>query len=117
MAVLFVPPFPRLMTSWLSIALPILAATAGMAVAWIAAQWYWRPAAPRPADETDQFAHDTLSKLQDLTRLVKAGVDQHASCVDEINAQLSHSPPSDDGSVLAAVADLIQANERMKQQL
>ena len=101
--------------SWLYLAIPI-AVLAGMAAAWFAARWYsqWTF---EPEDEQDQFARDTLQRLQDLTRTVKAEVDEHSTCVEEINAQLTESLDSEDDSVLEAVSDLIEANRRMQRQL
>jgi diguanylate cyclase len=105
------------MTSWLVITIAILAALAGLAAAvWLAARWNRGPQQDH-VDQTSQFARDTLTRLQDVTRRVKADVDEHKSCVEEISAQLSSSLDGDDESVLAAVADLIEANQRMKRQL
>jgi diguanylate cyclase len=104
------------MTSCLYIVIPIVAVIAGMALAWYAARWYAQ-LADEPESEQGQFARETLQRLQDLTRTVKAEVDQHSSCVDEINAQLSESIDGDDDSVLEAVSDLIEANRRMQRQL
>ncbi|HEX5106336.1 MAG TPA: diguanylate cyclase [Pirellulaceae bacterium] len=104
------------MTTWLYVLITLVAAVAGMAVAWVAARWYLVLSEEEP-DEQAQFAQETLSRLQELTRKVKADVDQHSSCVEEIQAQLSQSLESDDESVLAAVSDLIEANQRMQRQL
>jgi hypothetical protein len=104
------------MTSWIYLAIAVLAAVAGMAAAWFAARWYGQWTF-EPEDEQDQFARDTLQRLQDLTRTVKADVDEHSTCVEEINAQLSESLDAEDESVLEAVSDLIEANRRMQRQL
>jgi diguanylate cyclase len=95
----------------------LLMAGAGGAVA--AGFICWLRAAPRSsplADAEAHFAQDTLSRLQDLTRRVAAEVDQHAVCVEEINAQLS-SDEADEAAVVAAVSQLIDANKRMQQEL
>jgi diguanylate cyclase len=79
----------------------------------------WLRAAPRSGPLNDaeaHFARDTLSRLQDLTRRVAAEVDQHAECVEEINAQLA-SDDADEAAVVSAVAQLIEANRRMQQEL
>jgi diguanylate cyclase len=69
------------------------------------------------AEEPDaHFARETLTRLHDLTRKVAAEVDQHAECVQEINAQLA-SENNDEAAVVAAVAQLIDANRRMQEQL
>lgn len=104
------------MPGWMAIVLMVLGATGGMSVAWLVARLLQPSDAERQAGEA-QFARETLSRLQDLTRKVKADVDQHSSCVEEISAQLSQSVESDEGSVLSAVSDLIEANRRMQRQL
>ena len=101
--------------TWLYVVIAILAAIAGMAAAWFVARWYAQLGTP---DEGEgQFARETLQRLQDLTRTVKAEVDEHSTAVAEINAQLSESLESEDDSVLEAVSDLIEANRRMQRQL
>jgi diguanylate cyclase len=95
----------------------LLAAAAGMAVAWYIARRYARYYGDQADDEQARFAQETLTRLQDLTRKVKADVDQHSSCVEEINAQLTSAVESDEPSVLDAVSQLIDANHRMKRQL
>jgi diguanylate cyclase len=79
--------------------------------------WFRAPL-PEPIDEEEAgFARDTLSKLQDLTRRVAAEVDQHAECVEEINAQLTNTEDNDEAAVLSAVAQLIEANQQMQRKL
>lgn len=93
-----------------------LAACGGAAAMWMVL-WFRAPL-PEPLDEEEVgFARDTITKLQDLTRRVAAEVDQHAVCVEEINAQLSSSEDNDEAAVLAAVAQLIDANQQMQQKL
>jgi len=93
-----------------------LAALGGAAAMWVV-MWFRAPL-PEVLDEEEAgFARDTLSKLQDLTRKVAAEVDQHAVCVEEINAQLSNTDDNDEGAVLAAVAQLIDANQQMQRKL
>ncbi|MCC6494044.1 MAG: diguanylate cyclase [Pirellulales bacterium] len=68
-------------------------------------------------DEPDaRFASETLARLHELTCRVAAEVDQHAECMQEINAQLA-SDDNDEAAVVAAVKQLIDANHRMQQQL
>jgi diguanylate cyclase len=94
----------------------LLAGLGGAAAMW-AVMWFRAPL-PEPIDETEaSFARDTLSKLQDLTRKVAAEVDQHAVCVEEINAQLTSTDDNDEAAVLSAVAQLIDANKQMQKKL
>ncbi|MCX7677498.1 MAG: diguanylate cyclase [Alteraurantiacibacter sp.] len=64
-----------------------------------------------------RFAQDVLGRLQELTQKVAAEVDQHTECVEEINAQLRSAPEPDEAAVVAAVAHLIEANQRMRREL
>src|SRR4030095_11444991 len=76
----------------------------------------YRLAEPEPVEELQaHFARETLAKLQELTSKVAADVDRHSSAVREINAQLAES--DDEASVLAAVAQLIEANRKMQERL
>src|SRR5262245_17786177 len=93
-----------------------LAACGGAAAMWVVI-WFRAPL-PEPIDADEAgFARDTISKLQDLTRRVAAEVDQHAVCVEEINAQLTNTDDNDEAAVLAAVAQLIDANQQMQRKL
>jgi diguanylate cyclase len=95
----------------------LLAAVGGAAAMWLVLALRGSPAAePFDVQET-HFAQETLARLQDLTRRVAAEVDQHSECVEEINAQLSNSDDNDEAAVLAAVTQLIDANQRMQHQL
>ena len=79
----------------------------------------WLRAAPTRIVVTsvdERFARETLARLHDLTRSVAAEVDQHAECVQEINAQLTNDD-NDEAAVLDAVAQLIDANRKMQRQL
>ena len=64
-----------------------------------------------------RFARETLDRLQELTNRVAADVDRHSISVQEINALLSDPESNDEAAVLAAVAQLIEVNERMQEQL
>jgi diguanylate cyclase len=104
------------MTILVDIAFLLLAAGGGVAAASLIV-WLRAGAAAGPLAEAEaHFARDTLAKLQDLTRRVAADVDQHAECVEEINAVLA-SDDNDDGAVVAAVSQLVEANRRMQRQL
>ena len=74
---------------------------------------------PAPLDDSEaRFARETLARLQELTNRVAADVDQHSSKVEEINAQLADPEgDNDETAVLAAVTQLIAANQRMQRQL
>jgi diguanylate cyclase len=104
------------MTILIDLAFLLLAAIGGAAiaglVAWVRGQLW----AARHEEAAANFARITLSRLQDLTRRVAAEVDQHTEAVEEINAVLS-SEENDEASVVAAVSQLIEVNQRMKRQL
>jgi diguanylate cyclase len=99
----------------LDMAFLLLAAGGGAAAAGLVF-WLRAPGAVVTQLEDGSFARDTLNRLQELTRKVAAEVDQHAVCVEEINAQLA-SDDNDEGAVVAAVSQLIEANQRMQRQL
>jgi diguanylate cyclase len=93
----------------------VFAALCGVGVAWLVFFRY-RLAEPEPAEDAHaRFARDTLSKLQELTSKVAADVDEHSSAVKQINAKLADT--EDEAAVVAAVAQLIDANKRMQEQL
>ena len=104
------------MTFLLDLLFLALAALGGALVASIAFWLRGRKATAPAADEEAELARETLQRLQELTIHVAAEVDQHAECVAEISAQLANDDP-DEASVVAAVAQLIDANRRMKRQL
>jgi diguanylate cyclase len=80
---------------------------------------FWLRGGPhaRPDQVADaHFAQETLGRLQELTHRVSAELDQHGQYVEEISAQLQ-SDDNDEASVVAAVQQLIEANQRMQRQL
>jgi hypothetical protein len=80
-----------------------LAASGGAAAAWLIGWLRASPVEMEPLTEQDsQVARETLSRLQDLTRRVAAEVDQHAECVEQVNAQLAHTDDNDEVAVLDA---------------
>src|SRR5262245_26961523 len=91
-------PFGANMTFLVDFVFLLLAAGGGAAaaafIAWLRAG---QAAGARSQAEAAHFARETLARLQDLTRRVAAEVDQHAVCVEEINAQLS-SDDADEGA-------------------
>ena len=93
----------------------VFAASCGIGVAWLVFFRYRMTDADPVEESQAHFAHETLIKLQELTSKVAADVDRHSSTVREINAQLADS--DDEAAVLAAVAQLIDANRRMQERL
>jgi diguanylate cyclase len=107
------------MTLLIDLTFLLLAASGGAAAAWLVG-WLRAPPAAGPTGDPEQdahFAHDTISRLQELTRRVAAEVDQHSECMEEISAQLTNTDDNDESAVLAAVAQLIDANRRIQRQL
>jgi diguanylate cyclase len=104
------------MTLLIDLAFMLVAAGVGAAVVGLVFWLRIAPATPRIDEAERHYARDTLARLQDLTRRVAADLDQHAECVEEITAQLA-SDDKDEAAVVAAVTQLIQANQRMKRQL
>lgn len=104
------------MTTLLDILFLVLAASGGAGA--MGLLWLLRFGGQKtsPTSNDAAFAQDTLAKLQDLTRRVAAEVDQHAVCVEEINAQLANDD-NDEAAVVAAVSQLVDANKRMQRQL
>jgi diguanylate cyclase len=93
----------------------LFAALCGVGVAWLV---FFRQRSIPPAlseEPPAQFARETLSRLQELTCKVADDVDRHTSAVRQINEQLSDV--DDEASVLQAVTQLIEANQRMQEQL
>lgn len=73
--------------------------------------------APEDREERDRrMAREVLSRVQELTTSVAHDVDEHNTRVREINANLT-SQGDDSQAVVAAIAQLIEANERMERQL
>lgn len=105
------------MTIWIDMAFLLLAAAGGVAAASLIHWLRGEPPPPPPSEAEARFAHDVLDRLQELTQKVAAEVDQHAECVEEINAQLRNTPPHDEASLVTAVAHLIEANQRMRREL
>jgi diguanylate cyclase len=95
----------------------VFAAACGVGVAWLVFFRY-RLTESSPSEEAQaRFARETLSRLQELTVKVAADVDEHSVAVQQINAQLADPDNNDEAAVLAAVAQLIDANRRMQEQL
>lgn len=105
------------MSALIDLAFFVFAAACGVGVAWLVFFRY-RMSETQADDEAQaRFARDTLARLQELTTKVAADVDEHSSAVKQINAQLADTDNNDEGAVLAAVAQLIDANRRMQEQL
>jgi diguanylate cyclase len=94
----------------------MLAAAGGATATWLIMWLRTRANAVKQEEEAAVFARDTLARLQELTHKVAADIDQHAEEVEEISAVLENDE-NDEASVVAAVAQLIEANNRMKRQL
>jgi len=109
------------MTWLVDFAFLVCAASVGVAVMWAVARWRPQRHAEhlpgRSEDAPSRFAGETLARLQDVTRRVKADVNEHSTSVEEINAQLLSSDEADEAAVLEAVTQLIDANSRMQRQL
>jgi diguanylate cyclase len=101
------------MPSLLELARLLLALGAGGALATFALAAWRREGGE---DHALEVPSDTLSRIRELTSSVAEQFDQHASEVEQINAELSAAGTADAG-VLLAVARLVAANERMQQQL
>jgi len=101
------------MSLLIDLAFFVFAAACGVGVAWLVFFRY-RMTDPESNEEAQaRFARETLARLQELTTKVAADVDEHSSAVKQINAQLADTDTNDEGAVLAAVAQLIDANRRM----
>ncbi|ADB15594.1 diguanylate cyclase [Pirellula staleyi DSM 6068] len=100
------------MSTWLSFVITLLAALGAVAVV-LALVRRRRPVGDIEAEQ--HLARETIARLQDLTARVAADVDEHATYVQEINAELSGG--EQDSDVLTTVQRLIDANERMQKQL
>jgi diguanylate cyclase len=104
------------MTILLDLAFLLFAAAGGAAAV---ALIFWLRAAPGrvwPETSREPYTDETLDRLRELTHTVAVQVDQHAECVEEIQAQLV-SDPNDHAAVVSAVAQLVEANERMRSEL
>src|SRR5262245_11246579 len=104
------------MTVLIDLAFLLLAAGGGATAAGLVVWLRTRGWATTREEEATHFARDTISRLQELTHRVAAEIDHHAEEVEEINAVLE-SDENDEAAVVAAVAQLIDANRRMKSQL
>jgi diguanylate cyclase len=106
------------MTLFIDITSLLIAATGGAFAMWLV---LWLRSAPlafqTPAEDDAHFARETISRLQELTKKVADEVDQHTERVEEVNAQLAKTDENDEATVLAAVAQLIEANGRMQREL
>ena len=110
------------MTLLIDITSLLVAATGGAFAMWLV---LWLRTAPlafatataEAAEDEAHFARETLSRLQELTKKVADEVDQHTERVEEVNAQLANTEENDESTVLAAVAQLIEANDRMQREL
>ncbi len=71
---------------------------------------------PRESDQTDR-AREILERLRELTRNVAADVDKHQALMGRITSELHASEDQEPATVLKAVDELIQSNERMQQRL
>jgi diguanylate cyclase len=105
------------------------------AVCGLAGGWYVRglilrrlPDPPEPAERarTPEVAEssddrkttrEALTRLQEMAVKMAADVGQHNTRVQEINAELSSTDVQTPENVVAAVAKVLEANERMQQQL
>ena len=99
-----------------NLVLAVLAALGGAAAVWFYLSRRARTEQDALQAAQEKFARETLARLQELTTRVAADVDQHSSCVQQINAQLACGD-DDESSVLDAVSQLIEANQKMQQQL
>jgi len=106
------------MTLLIDITSLLIAATGGAAAMWLVMWLRSAPfALPTTTEDDAHFARETLSRLQELTKKVADEVDQHTERVEEVNAQLANTEENDEATVLAAVAQLIEANDRMQREL
>src|SRR6476620_7981638 len=104
------------MTILIDLMFLLLAAAGGATAAGLVVWLRMRGTTAKHEEEAEVFARDTLARLQELTHRVAADIDHHAEEVEEINAVLENDE-NDEASVVAAVAQLIEANNRMKRQL
>jgi diguanylate cyclase len=105
------------MSILIDLAFFVFAAACGVGVAWLVFFRYRLTETQTSEEAQARFAHETLARLQELTTKVAADVDEHSSAVEQINAKLADTDVNDEGAVLAAVAQLIEANRRMQEQL
>ena len=71
----------------------------------------------RRVDVERQNARRVLARLYDLATCMTSDVGAHSTRVEEINEELASGKIDGSEVVIAAVADLIQANQKMQQQL
>jgi diguanylate cyclase len=106
------------MSFLIDLAFFVFAAACGVGVAWLVFFRYRLTETAASSEEAQaRFARETLARLQELTIKVAADVDEHSVAVQQINAQLADTDTNDEAAVLAAVAQLIDANRRMQEQL
>jgi diguanylate cyclase len=112
-------------TTMTAVALDFLFA-AFVAVVGLGAGWWLRGGLTRQAsssprsDQADaHVAHskEVLARLHELAAAMAADVDEHSTRVQEISDELNASDEREAEDVVTAVARIIQANERMQQQL
>jgi len=113
-------------TTMTAVALDFLFA-AFVAVVGLGAGWWLRGGLTRQqasssqrSDQADaHVAHskEVLARLHELAAAMAADVDEHSTRVQEISDELNASDEREAEDVVAAVARIIQANERMQQQL
>src|SRR4051812_1883665 len=104
------------MTTLIDIAFLVTAAAGGaLALGLIGLRRARAKVDPAESEEA-RFARESLARLQDLARRVAAEVDHHAQSVEEITAQLTNDD-NDEGAVIAAVSQLVDANRRMQREL
>src|SRR5687767_12718214 len=105
------------MSFLIDLAFFVFAAACGVGVAWLVFFRYRLADTTLGSEEAQAcFARETLARLQELTNKVAADVDEHSVAVQQINAQLADTDTNDEAAVLAAVAQLIDANRRMQEQ-
>ena len=84
--------------------------------------WLLRARFSRPVDSTVTSSEDTrgsevLARLHELAASIATDVGQHSSRVKAISDELAETDDADSAVVMAAVADLVEANKRMQKQL
>ena len=99
----------------IGIVLSALELAAGIALGW----WVRGTQKNKGAVEVEK-ARDVLNRLHDLTSSMAADVDEHSSRVQAISSELTATQTGDDPlnpQVLGAMTKIIEANERLQQQL
>ncbi len=97
-----------------------------VAVVGLGAGWWLRGGLARHASNSQHSDHadshvahskEVLARLHELAAAMAADVDEHSTRVQEISDELNASDEREAEDVVAAVARIIKANERMQQQL